>query len=59
MNDLAHLSDDVLLTSVKRLTGTSNELTAQLLAHLAQVETRGIHRNMRKQSHTVRAMETR
>jgi hypothetical protein len=46
MNDLAHLSDDVLLTSVKRLTGTSNELTAQLLAHLAEVEVRGIHRNM-------------
>src|SRR5688572_18092090 len=46
MNDLAHLSDDVLLTSLKRLTGTANELTAQLLAHLAEVETRGIHRNM-------------
>src|SRR5688572_32075862 len=35
-----------LLTSLKRLTGTSNELTAQLLAHLAEVEARGIHRNM-------------
>ncbi len=46
MNDLAQLSDDVLLSSVKRLTGTSNELTAQLLAHLAEVEARGIHRNM-------------
>jgi hypothetical protein len=46
MNDLAHLSDDVLLTSVKRLTGTSNELTAQLLAHLAEVEARGILRTM-------------
>jgi hypothetical protein len=46
MNDLAHLSDDVLLTSLKRLTGTSNELTAQLLAHLGEVESRGIHRNM-------------
>jgi 5-methylcytosine-specific restriction endonuclease McrA len=46
MNDLAQLSDDVLLTAVKRLTGTSNELTAQLLAHLGEVEARGIHRNM-------------
>jgi 5-methylcytosine-specific restriction endonuclease McrA len=46
MNDLAHLADDVLLTSLKRLTGTANELTAQLLAHLAEVEARGIHRNM-------------
>ncbi len=45
MNELAHLSDDVLLTSVKRLTGTSNQLTAQLLAHLGEVEARGIHRN--------------
>jgi hypothetical protein len=46
MHDPAHLTNDVLLTSLKRLTGTSNELTAQLLAHLAEVEARGIHRNM-------------
>jgi hypothetical protein len=46
MTDLAQLSDDTLLTAVKRLTGTSNELTAQLLAHLGEVEARGIHRNM-------------
>jgi hypothetical protein len=46
MNDITQLSDDVLLTSLKRLTGTANELTAQLLAHLAEVEARGIHRNM-------------
>ena len=46
MNDLANLSDDVLLVSLKRLTGTSNELTAQLLAHLGEVDARGIHRNM-------------
>jgi hypothetical protein len=46
MNDLAQLTDDVLLTHLKRLTGTANELTAQLLAHLAEVEARGIHRNM-------------
>jgi hypothetical protein len=43
---LDELADDVLLTSLKRLTGTSNELTAQLLAHLAEVEARGIHRTM-------------
>jgi hypothetical protein len=43
---LDQIADDVLLTSLKRLTGTSNELTAQLLAHLAEVEARGIHRNM-------------
>jgi hypothetical protein len=45
-HDLDQLSDDTLLTSLKRLTGTSNELTAQLLAHLAEVEARGIHRSM-------------
>lgn len=43
---LDQIADDVLLTSLKRLTGTSNELTAQLLAHLAEVEARGIHRTM-------------
>ncbi|MET0410507.1 MAG: hypothetical protein ABW217_04400, partial [Polyangiaceae bacterium] len=43
---LDQVADDVLLTSLKRLTGTSNELTAQLLAHLAEVEARGIHRTM-------------
>lgn len=46
MTDLTSLADDVLLIGLKRLTGTANELTAQLLAHLGEVEARGLHRNM-------------
>ena len=46
MNDLSNVADDVLLISLKRLTGTANEVTAHLLAHLGEVEARGIHRNM-------------
>lgn len=41
---LEHVSDDDLLTHARRLVGRSNELLARLLAHLAEVEARGIHR---------------
>jgi hypothetical protein len=41
---LAHVSDDDLHTSTRRLVGRSNQLRAALLAHLAEVEARGIHR---------------
>jgi hypothetical protein len=41
---LAHLSDDEVLAGTRRLVGRSNLLTAELLAHLAEVEARGIHR---------------
>src|SRR6188768_4123020 len=41
---LAHISDDELLTGTRRLVGCSNQLFADLLAHLAEVEARGIHR---------------
>src|SRR5512138_3897396 len=41
---LAGLSDDVLHSEVKRLAGRANTLLAELLAHLAEVEARGIHR---------------
>src|SRR6188768_4016861 len=41
---LSHLGDDELLISTRRLVGASNKLFAQLLLHLAEVETRGIHR---------------
>jgi hypothetical protein len=41
---LAHVSDDEVLARTRRLVGRSNRLTAELLAHLAEVETRGIHR---------------
>jgi len=41
---LAQLSDDELLANTRRLVGRSNELLATLLAHLAEVETRGVHR---------------
>lgn len=43
-HSLAHLSDAELLTSTRRLVGASNHLLAALLTHLAEVETRGIHR---------------
>jgi hypothetical protein len=41
---LAHLSDDAVLAGTRRLVGRSNLLLAELLAHLAEVEARGIHR---------------
>jgi hypothetical protein len=41
---LEHLSDDDLHSSTRRLVGRSNQLLAALLAYLAEVEARGIHR---------------
>jgi hypothetical protein len=41
---LEHLSDDDLHLGTRRLVGRSNRLLAALLAHLAEVEARGIHR---------------
>src|SRR6476620_6156096 len=41
---LAQLSDETLHGEVKRLVGRANTLSAELLAHLAEVEARGIHR---------------
>jgi len=41
---LEHVSDDHLLTATRQLVGRSNQLLATLLAHLAEVEARGIHR---------------
>jgi len=41
---LAHLSDAELLTQTRSLVGRSNRLLAELLAHLGEVEARGIHR---------------
>src|SRR6187455_1054954 len=43
-HSLSHLADDELLRSTRRLVGASNKPFAQLLLHLAEVETRGIHR---------------
>jgi hypothetical protein len=40
----AELSDAELLVATRRLVGRSNQLLASLLAHLAEVEARGIHR---------------
>jgi len=42
--DLSHLSDGEVLAGTRRAVGASNQLFADLLAHLAEVETRGIHR---------------
>ena len=44
MSSLEQLTDASLHCELKRLVGSSNTLTAQLLAHLAEVEARGIHR---------------
>jgi hypothetical protein len=41
---LQHLSDADLLDGVRGLVGRSNRLLAELLAHLGEVEARGIHR---------------
>src|SRR5688572_33180838 len=41
---LDHVSDTELLAGTRRLVGRSNQLLAELLAHLAEVEARGIHR---------------
>jgi hypothetical protein len=44
MKSLAQVTDASLHSELKRLVGSSNALTAQLLAHLGEVEARGIHR---------------
>src|SRR5215207_9202154 len=44
VHSLAHLDDQELLTSTRRLVGKSNHLFAALLLHLAEVEARGVHR---------------
>lgn len=41
---LKTLSDQDLLASTRRLVGASNQILAELLAHLAEVESRGVHR---------------
>lgn len=41
---LKTLSDQDLLASTRRLVGASNQILAELLAHLAEVEARGVHR---------------
>src|SRR6187402_2903795 len=41
---LAHLSDRELLAKTRELVGRSNQLFAALLAHLAEVDARGLHR---------------
>lgn len=38
------IADDELLTSVRKLVARANTALADLLAHLAEVEARGIHR---------------
>ena len=41
---LSALSDDELLASTRKIVGRSNQLLAALLAHLGEVEARGIYR---------------
>ncbi len=42
--DLSHLTDKEVLSETRRLVGHSNHLFAALLVHLAEVESRGLHR---------------
>src|SRR5262245_13827966 len=44
---LAHVSNDELLAHTRRLVGKSNQLLAELLRHLAEIEVRGAHRSRR------------
>src|SRR6185436_13783826 len=41
---LEHIPDETLFATVRRLTARSNVALADLLAHLGEVERRGIHR---------------
>src|SRR5690242_4350802 len=41
---LEGLTDAELLAGTRRLVGRSNQLLAELLAHLGEVEARGVHR---------------
>src|ERR1044071_4446798 len=43
-DSLAFISDDELFATVQRLTARANVALAELLAHLGEVERRGIHR---------------
>jgi hypothetical protein len=43
-NALSDLADEVLHGEVKRLAGRANTLLAELLARLAEIEARSIHR---------------
>src|SRR5512144_367436 len=42
---LEQIPDEALLAAVRKLTARSNVALANLLAHLGEVEARGIHRN--------------
>src|SRR5262245_57057648 len=44
LDSLAFIPDDELFATVQRLTARSNVALADLLAHLGEVERRGIHR---------------
>jgi len=43
-SSIEQLSDAELLAATRRVVGRSNQLLAELLTHLAEVEARGIHR---------------
>jgi hypothetical protein len=43
--ELGHVSNDDLHASTRRIIARSNQLLAALLAHLAEVDARGIHRD--------------
>jgi hypothetical protein len=41
--ELAHRSDQELLSDVTKLVGSHREITAKLVAHLAEIEDRRLH----------------
>jgi hypothetical protein len=43
LNDLGTLADDDLIVRIAALTGAAREKTADLVAHLAELEARGLH----------------
>src|SRR5262245_24132562 len=45
IEQIHQLDDDTLLRSLKRFVGSSNHLTALVLAHLAEVDARGAYRS--------------
>ena len=51
---LARLSDRELLAKTRALVGRSNQVFAALLAHLAEVDARGLHRTRACASQKVR-----
>src|SRR5262249_18712844 len=44
LHSFEHVADEALLANLKDLVGRSNQLSAHVLTHLAEVDARGIYR---------------